>query len=132
MSLTPLFESGVAIYSHALLALASVLIGGIQLAAPKGTGLHRWLGYLWVALMAYVAVSSFFINEIKVIGDWSPIHLLSGLTLVTLVIALHAARSGKIQRHLRAMRALYFLALIVAGAFTLLPGRTMHTVVFGT
>jgi uncharacterized membrane protein len=29
------------------------------------------------------------------------------------------------------MIALYVAALVVTGAFTLLPGRTMHTVLFG-
>ncbi len=29
------------------------------------------------------------------------------------------------------MRSLYIFALILTGAFTLLPGRAMHAVVFG-
>jgi uncharacterized membrane protein len=30
------------------------------------------------------------------------------------------------------MLSLYFLALIVTGLFTLLPGRVMHSVLFGS
>ncbi len=42
-----------------------------------------------------------------------------------------AARRGNIRRHGSAMASLFVGALVVAGAFTLLPGRIMHRVVFG-
>ena len=51
--------------SHTVLALLAVLIGGIQLALAKGTSAHRWLGWVWVSVMAYVAISSFFISTIQ-------------------------------------------------------------------
>jgi uncharacterized membrane protein len=48
-----------------------------------------------------------------------------------LPLAVLAARRHAVQRHQRAMMGLFFGALVIAGAFTLMPGRIMHTVVFG-
>ena len=42
---------------------------------------------LGCCLMAAVAVSSFWIHQIRLIGPWSPIHLLSIFTLVMLPLA---------------------------------------------
>jgi uncharacterized membrane protein len=72
-----------------------------------------------------------FIHTLKVIGPFSPIHLLSVLALGSLWFAVRAARAGNIVRHRAIMRSLYIFALILTGAFTLLPGRAMHAVVFG-
>lgn len=116
---------------HAVLALFAVASGGLQFALPKGTLPHRVLGYVWVAAMLVVALSSFFINGYRWVGPFGPIHLLSCLVLVTLWRGVHFARSHAIRAHRRAMIQLYFLSLLLAGGFTLLPGRIMHTVVFG-
>ncbi len=132
MTLTPLLDSGSFISSHALAALTALVLGTVQLAAPKGTLNHKVTGYIWVAAMFWVAVSSFAIHTIRLFGPWSPIHLLSVLTLVSLPAGIYAARRGKIATHKRAMRSLFFFALIAAGLFTLLPGRIMHDVVFGS
>lgn len=131
MSLAPLLAAPPAIQIHAFAAMAAFLLGGIQVVAPKGTLPHRTLGWVWVALMVVVAVSAFWIHELRVIGPWSPIHLLSIVTLVTLPYAIYAARRGVIVGHKSAMLSLYFLALILAGAFTFLPDRIMHAVAFG-
>jgi uncharacterized membrane protein len=131
MTLAPLLAASPAIQVHAFAALAAFALGAVQLAAPKGTIPHRLFGWLWAVLMLVVVLSSFFIHEIRLWGAWSPIHLLSVFTLVTLPLAVFAARRHDVQRHRRAMGALFAGALVVAGVFTLLPGRIMHTVVFG-
>ncbi|QUJ76080.1 DUF2306 domain-containing protein [Sulfitobacter albidus] len=117
--------------AHALAAIGALALGAVQLVLAKGTHLHRIAGRVWVALMAFVAFSSFFIHELQLIGPWSPIHLLSILTLVSLVQAVRTARAGNIAQHRIIMRSLYLYALVITGAFTLLPGRTMHAVLFG-
>ena len=61
----PLFLEARPIPSHALMALLAVVIGGVQLMSPKGTCQHKALGYIWVSLMMYVSISSFFISEIQ-------------------------------------------------------------------
>ena len=117
--------------SHALAALAAVMPGGAQLATSKGTVRHRVSGWIWVSLMAYVAVSSFFISELRLWGAFSPIHLLSVWTLFSLVIAVYHARRGNIRQHKIWMSLLYLGALLITGLFTLWPGRVMHGVLFG-
>jgi len=130
--LTPLLEAGPVVAWHALAAIAALVIGGVQLAAPKGTIPHRALGYGWAALMVWIAASGFWIHDLRVWGRWSPIHLLSILTLVTVPLAVWRARRGQVRAHKRGMILLYVLALIGAGAFTLYPGRVMHQVLFGS
>src|ERR1043166_7459735 len=80
MSLAPLLDAVPPIPVHAFAAMAAFALGVVQIAAPKGTLPHRTLGWIWVALMAVVAVSSFWIHQLRLIGPWSPIHLLSIFT----------------------------------------------------
>jgi uncharacterized membrane protein len=81
--------------------------------------------------MTLVALSSFWIHELRVIWIFSPIHLLSVFTLLMLPRAVFAARRGDIALHRTIMRALFFMGLVLPGLFTFLPGRTMHAVLFG-
>jgi uncharacterized membrane protein len=131
MTLAPLLAAAPTIQLHAFAAMAAFGLGVIQLAAPKGTLPHRTIGWIWVALMVVVSVSAFFIHEIRLWGQWSPIHLLAIFTLAALPLAVWYAHSHAVRRHRNAMVSLFIGALVVAGAFTLLPGRVMHAVVFG-
>jgi uncharacterized membrane protein len=90
------------------------------------------LGYIWVTLMMYVSVSSFFISELQVWGVYSPIHLLSGWTILTLCTGVYFARVGNMKFHQLNMQMLYVLALILTGLFTLLPNRVMGQMLFGS
>lgn len=131
MTLVPLTTAPLAIQLHAWAALAALGLGILQLLAPKGTLPHRSLGWLWVLPMAFVALSSFRIHTICTFGGYSLIHLLSVITLVALPLAVLHARRHRVMDHARAMRTLFLGALLIAGAFTLLPGCIMHDVVFG-
>ena len=131
MSLDPLFNTPLVVQLHAGAAIAAFALGVVQLAGAKGTLPHRALGYVWVGLMLVVAVSSFAIQGIRQWGGFSAIHLLAVLVLVLLPLALLAARRHRVNTHRRAMIALFAGALVIAGGFTLLPGRVMHRVVFG-
>ena len=115
---------------HAYAAFLAVLIGGWQLFAAKGTLRHKYLGYIWVSLMLFVSVSSFWIHTIGHIGPFSVIHLIALFTIWSVYRAIKAARSRNIKKHKQVMRQLYALALILTGAFTFLPGRVMHGVLF--
>jgi uncharacterized membrane protein len=132
MSLAPLLAASPVVQVHAFAALAAFALGLVQFAAPKGTLPHRSLGWLWVALMAVVAVSGFWIHGLRMWGPFSPIHLLSVLVLVMLPIAVLHARRHRVRHHSRTMFWLFAGALMIAGAFTLLPGRIMHAVLFGS
>jgi uncharacterized membrane protein len=111
--------------------MASFVLGIVQFAAPKGTIPHRALGWIWVALMAVVAVTAFFIHEIRLWGPWSPIHLIAIFTLVMLPLGVWHARRHAVQRHRWTMISLFTGALVIAGLFTFVPGRIMHAVTFG-
>ncbi len=115
---------------HIAAALAALLRGTVQLVGIKGTDLHRLIGWSWVVAMFTVAVSSLFIRQINP-GSFSLIHLLSGWTLIALPMALFAVRRGRIASHARGMTWTFIGGLIVAGAFTFLPGRLMWAVFFG-
>src|SRR5438132_7793310 len=103
MTLAPLLAAPAVIQVHAFAALGAFGLGAVQLAAPKGTIPHRLFGWIWVGLMLTVAISSFFIHEIRLWGEWSPIHLLSIFTLAMLPLAVFAARRHAVDRHRRAM-----------------------------
>jgi len=127
----PLLQSGWLIIVHAFAAMLAIALGGMQLTLKKGSALHRHMGRVWVTLMAVVAISSFGIHHIRMLGPFSIIHLLSAYTLYALWQSVVAARSGRIKDHKKDMLQLYVLALIVTGFFTFLPGRIMHQVIFG-
>jgi uncharacterized membrane protein len=114
-----------------LAACAAIFVGGAQLVMRKGGNIHRVMGYIWVTLMVGVALSSFFIHELRMLGPFSVIHLLSIWTLLSVYLAIRAARERRINAHRRWMQNLYVFALLLTGAFTLLPGRTMYLVLFG-
>lgn len=126
-----LWADGPVISAHALAAILAMAVGAVQLVASKGTLRHRWLGFLWVGTMALVAVSSFWIHEFRWWGPFSIIHVLSLLVLVTLGYSIREVRRGNVTAHRNSMVQLYALALVLTGAFTLVPGRTMHAVLFG-
>lgn len=115
---------------HIAAALTALLLGTVQLVGIKGTGVHRLIGWSWVIAMLTVAVSSLFIRQINP-GSFSLIHLLSGWTLIALPMALFAIRRGRVARHASGMTWTFIGGLIVAGAFTFLPGRLMWEVFFG-
>ena len=131
MSLAPLLDAAPAIPVHAFAAMAAFALGIVQFAAPKGTLPHRTVGWIWVSLMAVVAASSFWIHEIRLLGPWSPIHLLSIFTLIMLPIGVWRARRHRIADHRRIMSLIFVGALVIAGLFTFVPGRIMHAVFFG-
>ncbi len=131
MGLAPLLDAAPAIPVHAFAAMAAFGLGVVQLAAPKGTLPHRTLGWIWVGLMLSVAISSFWIHQIRLVGPWSPIHLLSIFVLITVPLAVWRAHQHRVVDHRRAMISVFCGALVIAGLFTLLPGRIMHAVVFG-
>ena len=129
--MTLLFSETHPIPLHAIMAIIAIILGGIQLSMKKGGAIHKLLGRIWVGLMLIIAITSFFIHETKMWGDYSPIHLLSLWTLFILGVGIYYARVGNTKRHKEVMIATYFFALILTGFFTLMPGRVMHQILIG-
>ena len=115
---------------HIAAALLAFSLGLVLFAAPKGTLPHRTLGWIWVVFMTTVAASSLFMTGLN--GDaYSWIHMLSGYVLISLPAGVIAARRHKVLVHQRTMTGLFLGGMVIAGAFTFLPGRLMWRVIMG-
>lgn len=115
---------------HLGAALTAFVIGAIQIFGPKGTGLHRVLGWIWIIFMVVVAGTSLFIRIINH-GSFSFIHIFSIATLISAPLIVYAARKHQVDLHKRRAITLYVGALLIAGLFTLFPGRLMWAIFFG-
>ena len=116
-----------AVLLHLAAAILALVIGAVVVSRRKGTTRHRWLGRLWAGLMLFVAVGSFWI---QMSGRFSWIHVLSVLTIASLVYAVWSIRRGNMRAHQAAMLSSY-AGLFIAGAFTLLPNRLLGHLLFG-
>jgi uncharacterized membrane protein len=123
---------------HVTAALSAVVLGPFALWARLGMKqhpkLHRAFGYAWVTMMVLTAMTAIFIKSTASLprwGDYSPIHLLIPVTLLSLFGAFWYLAKGNIRVHKKTMLSLYFWACIFTGALTLLPGRLMNHWVFG-
>lgn len=115
---------------HIVTVSLAALLGPIMLIKRKGTFTHRLLGKLWLSLMAFTAISTFFIHSINSFYGFSVLHVLSWLVLSGCWKAISTARRGDIAEHKRTILRLYFGGIISAGSFAILPGRLMHDVIF--
>ena len=125
------------IYAHATLALLAVPLGLYIFLTKKGTKQHKMLGRIWVTFLIIVSLTAIFIQTINP-GQYSWIHLLIPFTLVSLIYSIwniKKYKKTKIQRykysHMYSMIGVYVGALLIAGAFTLMPGRLFHHILFG-
>ena len=131
MQLTPL------IAVHMSAAIAALLLGPVALWARKGARprprLHRAFGYAWVTLLLGATLSAIFIRDFSLpnVAGYTPIHLLVPITLITLFLAFRFLAHGNIDGHRKSMQRLYLGACVVAGGFTLMPGRYLGKLVLG-
>ena len=125
------------IYAHATLALLAVPLGLFILLTKKGTRQHKMLGQIWVIFLILVSLTAIFIQAINP-GQYSWVHLFIPFTLVSLIFSIWSIKKykkTKIERykysHMYSMIGVYVGALLIAGAFTLMPGRFFHHILFG-
>ena len=114
---------------HLAGAVISFIAGTMLLAMKKGTARHKLLGRIFMAAMMLTAAASFTITSVNP-GSFSPIHILSVITLATLPMAFLAQRRGNIRAHARGM-ILNYGGLIIAGGFALMPYRLLGRWLFG-
>ncbi|WP_045220983.1 DUF2306 domain-containing protein [Desulfonatronum thioautotrophicum] len=131
MDLAPLTSANWIIQIHTYAAVLAFVLGIYQFSAPKGDRVHRSIGYLWAGLMIAVAMTSFGIFQLRIIGPFSPIHLISIYVCIVTPMAVLAARQHQIPTHRANMIGLFVGGLVVAGGFTFIPGRIMHAVFLG-
>ena len=109
---------------HVAAATAALVIGGLVLWRRKGTRAHKLLGRVWVGAMVAVALSSFWIFELRDGAGPSWIHLLSVWTLVSLALAVWFIRRGNVRAH-QGLMVGTFVGLVAAGIAAMAPGRTL-------
>jgi len=121
-------------YLHLGSLVPAFVIGTYLLLNRKGTPVHRFLGKIYMGLMLFTAFVTLFMEAVvgpKFLNHFGFIHLLSLLVLYTVPTSYRAIRVGNIKLHKRKMVGLYAGALLIAGAFTLSPGRLIHSWLFG-
>ena len=129
MSLRPLLEASFAVQAHTAAALVAAAFGIFVLVRKKGTATHRTAGWIYAAAMIATALSSFWITSLTP-GRYSWIHILSIVTLISIPLAIYHRRAGNIRAHAGSMIG-PFAGLVIAGLFTLAPGRVIHAMIFG-
>ena len=126
MTLEPLINSTTPISHHTVAGILASLVGAAQLWLTKGTVLHRRLGYVWVGLIVFVALTGFFIFETGVAPPFNYLSKpLSALVLVMLWWGIRLARAGKTKEHRQTMIQLFWLTMLI-GLLTIQPGRVVH------
>ncbi len=131
MNFQVLWEADRAVQIHVLTVFVAIVLTLVILFSRKGTGLHKVLGRIWAVMMLITASVSFFIHDLNPPTGFSWIHLLSLVTLFSVSVGWWAARHGNIRRHKVNMLAVVIGGLVIAGGFTFMPGRIMHSLFFG-
>ena len=130
------------IYIHAFIALTAIPVGLYIFFKKKGTNQHRLIGRVWVSCLLIVSVTALFITSPMTDTAFNPrsyswIHLLIPFTISHLIYSIWSIRQFKKTKlekhkiaHMRSMIGVYCGSLLVAGAFTLMPGRMFHAILF--
>lgn len=121
-------------YFHLLTVVPCIFLGGYLLAAQKGGKIHRKIGMTYMILMSATALIALFIPAgvgPRFLNHFGYLHLLSLIVIWTVPTALIAVKKGNIKSHQRKMIILYVSAILIAGGFTLFPGRFLHEFFFG-
>jgi uncharacterized membrane protein len=121
---TPPEAREVAVIIHLATVLPALPLGLYVFLSRKGGARHRLLGRIWMALMAITAVAALFIRHLND-GAFSYIHIASVVTLVSIPLAIRAARRRRIAEHRAHLLSMFFGALLVSGVLSFLPGRIM-------
>lgn len=131
MQLTPV------ITLHLSAALGALLTGPVALWARRGANqrprLHRAFGYAWVTLMVITATTALFIRDYRLpnLAGYTPIHLLVPYVFICLFGGFWFLARKNIAAHRKTMQSTYIGACVIAGVFTLLPGRYLGQLVWG-
>lgn len=105
------FFSGALGFGHTVIACTAIVLGTVVLFKPKGSKMHRRIGYAYVWSMVLTNLSAFLIYNT---GRPSFFHLCALISLLTLtagVIAAVRKRKGWLVRHY------YFMSWSVVGLY---------------
>ncbi len=120
-------------YLHLGTVFPAFLIGTFLLLNRKGTPAHKVLGKIYMSLMLVTALVTLFMSAgvgPTLLGHFGFIHLFSFLVFYSVPTAYLALRAGNIKKH-RGMIGLYVGGILIAGGFTFVPGRLLHSWLIG-
>jgi len=125
-----ILSAGPAIIAHTICAFIALGLGIAMWLRKKGTPSHKIIGKIFVLFMAVTAISALFITGLN--GKyWSWIHLFVPLTFFAIWELFHYIRQGNVKKHEKAVKGLFFGALLIPGVLSFMPGRLMWHVLFG-
>jgi uncharacterized membrane protein len=120
-------------YIHLATVLMASILGALLIFKKKGTASHRRVGKYYMMLMLTTAVVALFMPAQvgpAFLGHFGFIHLFCVLVLYSVPAAYFAARNGNVAKHKYNMIGVYVGGILIAGAFTLMPGRLLHKWLF--
>ena len=131
MTLLPFLTTSPIIQLHICAALIALILGPFAIYRNRRDRVHKVLGYSWVVAMTVLALSAFAIPSHFTPLGLGPLHGFAVLALWSLWSGVRHAIRRNFDAHQAVFRSLYLNGLIIAGAFTFLPGRTLNRMVFG-
>ena len=130
MKLDYILNASPAIQIHLLAAFTALFLGCVLWFRPKGTRSHKMIGRGFAMLMLVTAFSAIFIRQINE-GGFSIIHLFVPLTFLGVWQAVTRIQKGNVKGHKRAVKGLFFGALLIPGLLSFAPGRHLWHMFFG-
>jgi len=106
-----------AVWLHLGAVLIALVLTPVLLLRRRGDARHRLLGWIWAIAMLVTALSTVQVRMIDP-GNFSLIHILSLVVLVTVPLLVWHARTHRVADHRRGARNIVTFALLVAGFFT--------------
>lgn len=121
-------------YLHLASIVPAMLLGTSLIVLRKGTPQHRLAGRAYMVLMLATAVTTLWMPAQvgpQLIGHFGFVHVLSFVTVAAVIGAWRAIQRRDVTTHRKIMIRLYIGAFVIAGGFTLMPGRMIHDWLFG-
>ncbi|MDC9726935.1 MAG: DUF2306 domain-containing protein [Candidatus Thioglobus sp.] len=120
-------------YLHLGTIFPAFILGSYLITVKKGTKSHQLIGKIYMLLMLLTALITLFmpaqIGE-RVFDHFGWIHGFSLLVFYSVPSAFFAIKNGNLRRHKYNMIGLYVGGILIAGSFTLMPGRLLHEWIF--
>ncbi len=115
----------IAVALHLGVIFSAIPLSIAQFALPKGTHLHRTLGWIWCGLLFAASLVSFGVQELSP-GSFTVPHAISIVTLICIPLIIFFARQHRVVWH-RRMVGLIVSFIILAGSLAFIPGRVLGT-----
>jgi len=110
--------------AHVAAALAALAFGLLVFVLPKGTQMHRAMGFTYAVAMVALNVAALLIYRAN--GHFGPFHLLALLSLVLIIRGIIAVTRGQVGRHYQMMTFSYLGLLSAAVTQMLIQLPVLH------